>query len=70
MPESVVGFLASLDEENEVRIITSYRVTYDIPELEKGFEAQCGVKQGIPEGPFVWLDMNDKVWTEVILIST
>ena len=53
MPKSVVDFLASLDEGNEVHIITSYRATYDPPGLEKGFEAQFGVKQGIPEGPSV-----------------
>ena len=70
VPESVVDFLAALDEKNEVHIITSYGVTYDTPGLEKGFEAQCGVKQGTPEGPFVWLAVNDIVWTEVERTST
>ena len=70
VPESVVDFLASLDEGNEVHIISPYGITYDTPGLEKGFEAQCGVKQGTPEGPFVWLAVNDIVWTEVDRIST
>ena len=70
VPESVVDFLVSLDEGNEVQIITKYGVTYDTPGLEKGFEAQCGVKQGTPEGPFVWLAVSDIVWTEVERIST
>ena len=28
------------------------------------------MKQGTPEGPFVWLAVNDIVWTEVVRIST
>ncbi len=40
VPESVVDFLAALDEGNQVHIITSYGVTYDTTGLEKGFEAQ------------------------------
>ena len=35
VPESVAKFLASIDEENEVHIISSYGVTYDTPDLEK-----------------------------------
>ena len=69
VPKSVVKFLADIDEGNEVHIITSYGVTYDTPGLEKGFEAQCGVKQGTPEGPFIWLAVNDIVWTEVSRIA-
>ena len=42
--ESVVQFLAEIDDGNEVHIITSYGATCDTPGLEKGFEAQCGVK--------------------------
>ena len=61
MPESVVGLIASPDKGNEVHIITSYGVTYDTPGLEKGFEAQCGVKQGTSEEPFEWLAVNDIV---------
>ena len=70
VPKTVVDFLASLDEGDEVHIITSHGVKYDTPGLEKGFEAQCGVKQGTPEGPFVWLAVNEIVWTEVARIST
>ena len=47
---SVVDFLASHDEGNEINIITSYGVQYGTPGLETGFEAQFGVKQGTPEG--------------------
>ena len=63
VPGSVVDFLASLDEGNKVHIITSYGVTCDTPGLETGFEAHCGAKQDNPEGPFVWLAVNDIVWT-------
>ena len=57
VPPNVVDFLASLYSGDEVHIITAYGVTYDTPGFEKGFEAQCEVKQGAPEGPFVcgWL---------------
>ena len=48
VPKSVVQFRAEIDDGNEVHIITSYVVTYDTPGLEKGFEAQCDVKQGTP----------------------
>ena len=34
--ESVVDFLVSIDEENEVHIISSYGTTYDTPGLESG----------------------------------
>ena len=61
VPESVVNFLASLGVENEIHTITAYGATYDTPGLEKGLEAQCGVKQGTPEGPFVWMAVNDIV---------
>ena len=70
VPGSVVDFLTSIDEENEVHIISSYGTTYDTPGLEKGFETQCGVKQGTPEAPFIWLAVNDIVWTEVERVST
>ena len=60
----------STDEENEVHIISSYGITYDTPGLENRFEAQCGVKQGTPEGPFVWLAVNNIMWTEVELVSS
>ena len=50
-------------------MIMPYGATYDTPGLEKGFEAQCGVKQDTPEGPFIWLTVNDIVWTEVSEIS-
>ena len=66
----MVSFLASIDEENEVHIISSYGITYDTPGLENGFEAQCGVKQDTPEGPFIWLAGNDIAWTEVERVST
>ena len=69
VPESVLQFLAGIDDGNEAHIITSYGVTYDTPGLEKGFEAQCGVKQGTPEGPFIWLAVNDIVWIEVSRIA-
>ena len=72
-PESVVYLLAPLDVEDEVHIITVCGVTYDAPGLEKGSEAQGGVKQGTPEGPsapFAWLAVNGIVWTEVDRIST
>ena len=69
VPEAVVKFLADMDGGNEVHIITSYGVTYDTPGLEKGFEAQCGVKQVAPEGPFIWLAVNDIVWTDVSRIA-
>ena len=42
--ESVVQFMAEIDDENKVHIITSHGTTYDTPWLEKCFEAQCGVK--------------------------
>ena len=70
VPESVVKFLAPTDEENEVHIISSYGITYDPPGLEKGFETQCGVKQGTPEGSFIRLAVSDIVWTEVSRISS
>ena len=35
VPDSVVRFLAEIDDENEVHIITSYGVTYAPPGLEK-----------------------------------
>ena len=70
VPESVVEFLASIDEENEVHIISSYGTMYDTPVLENGFEAQCGVKQGTPGGPFSWLAVNNIVWTEVSRVPT
>ena len=35
-PESVVGFLASIDKDNEVHIISSYGTTYDTPASKKG----------------------------------
>ena len=66
----MVDFLASLGEGTGVHIITKYGVTYDTPGLEGGFKARCGVKQGTPEGPFVWLAANDIVWTKVERIST
>ena len=53
VPESMVDFLAPIDEENGVHIILSYGTTYDTPGLENGFEAQCGLKQGTPEGAFI-----------------
>ena len=34
VPRSVVEFQASIDEENEVHIISSYDATYDTPGLE------------------------------------
>ena len=68
-PKSVVQFLAEIDDGNEVHIATSHGVTYDTPGLEKGFEAQCGVKQGTPEGAFIWIAVNDIVWTEVSRIA-
>ena len=70
VPKSIVDFLASLNEGNEVHIITKYGATYDTLGLEGGFEAQCGVKQGTPEGPFVWLTMNDMVWVGLVRISS
>ena len=69
VPNSVVKLLADIDDGNKVHITTSYGVTYDIPGLEKGFEAKCGIKQGTPEGPFIWLAVNDIVWTEVSRIA-
>ena len=66
----MVDFLASIDEGNEVHTISSYGTTYDTHGLEKGFGAQRGVKQGTPEGPFIWLAVNDIVWTEVERVST
>ena len=69
VPESVVRLLAEIDDENEVHIITPYGITYDTPGLEKGFEAQCGVKPDTPEDPFIWLTVNDIVWTEVSRIA-
>ena len=59
-----------IDEENDIHIISSYGTTYGIPGLGKGFEAQCGVKQGTPEGPFIWLAANDIVWAGWSQIST
>ena len=69
-PESVVDFLASLDEGNEVHITTKHGATYETPGLDGGFQAQYGVKQGTPQGPFVWLAVSDIVWTAVERIST
>ena len=34
VPESVVRFLAKIDDENQVHIITSYGITYDTPGLD------------------------------------
>ena len=61
VPKSVVKFLAEIDGGNEVHIITSCGVTYGTPGLEKLFEVQCGVEQGTPEGPFIWLAVSDIV---------
>ena len=69
VPEPVVQLLAEIDDGNEVHIITSCGTTYDTPGLEKGFEPQCGVKQDTPEGPFIWMAVNDIVWTEVSRIA-
>ena len=65
------GRLHGVDRQGKRgHIISFYGITYDTQCLENGFEAQCGVKQGTPEGPFIWLAVNDTVWTEVELVST
>ena len=65
----MVDFLASIDEENEVHIISSYGITYATPGLENGIGSQCGVNQGTSEGPFIWLAVDDIAWTEVERVS-
>ena len=51
VPESVVKFLASLDEENEVHIITSCGVTYDTPDMEKNSNHSAEWSKEHPKRP-------------------
>ena len=63
VPQAAIDFLGRFDIDNEVHILTGHGLTTEGEGSQLPFEAECGVKQGSPEGPFIWLAINDIIWS-------